>query len=136
MARITVEDCIVKVPNRFELVMLASQRAKDITSGSQPAIDRQRDKNAVLALREIAEEKVSLEELGEGLIRGYQKTFEHEVPAEEETVDLMLGDQDAAAIEMAAVEGEEEEAGEEELIEEGPEGEEIPPETADTDIEK
>lgn len=73
MARVTVEDCIVKVPNRFNLVMYASQRARDISSGSEETVERDNDKNPVIALREIAEDTLKLEELQESLILGLQK---------------------------------------------------------------
>jgi len=73
MARVTVEDCIVKVPNRFNLVMYASQRARDISAGSEETVDRDNDKNPVIALREIADDTLSLDELQESLILGLQK---------------------------------------------------------------
>ena len=63
MARVTVEDCIKSVKNRFELVMLASQRARSLSSGSELTVDRDNDKNPVVALREIAEDKLDLEEI-------------------------------------------------------------------------
>ena len=73
MARVTVEDCVLKIPNRFELVMLAAQRARHISAGAPLAVDRDNDKNPVVALREIAEEAVELPELEESLIKGLQK---------------------------------------------------------------
>ena len=73
MARVTVEDCILKVPNRFNLVMYASQRARDISSGAAETLDRDNDKNPVIALREIAEDTLSFDELRESLILGLQK---------------------------------------------------------------
>ncbi len=73
MARVTVEDCILKVPNRFNLVMYASQRARDISSGAEETLDRDNDKNPVIALREIAEDTLSFDELRESLILGLQK---------------------------------------------------------------
>ena len=73
MARVTVEDCILKVPNRFNLVMYASQRARDISSGAAETLDRDNDKNPVIALREIAEDTLSFDELQESLILGLQK---------------------------------------------------------------
>jgi DNA-directed RNA polymerase subunit omega len=86
MARVTVEDCVVKVPNRFELVLLAAQRAREVTSGAPLTVDRDDDKNPVVALREIAEETVVLEGLKESLVRGMQKHVEIDEP--EETPDL------------------------------------------------
>jgi len=73
MARVTVEDCIVKIPNRFELVMSAAQRTRDISSGAELTVDRDNDKNPVVSLREIAEETVSTAELKESLIRSSQR---------------------------------------------------------------
>ncbi len=73
MARVTVEDCIVKVPNRFNLVMYASQRSRDISAGSAETVERDNDKNPVIALREIAEDTLTLDELQESLILGLQK---------------------------------------------------------------
>ncbi len=73
MARITVEDCIQRVPNRFELVMLAAQRARDISAGAPLAVDRDNDKNPVVALREIAEGKVDLDHLRYELIHGLRR---------------------------------------------------------------
>jgi len=92
MARVTAEDCVVKIPNRFELVMMASQRAREIGGGMTLTIDRDNDKNPVVALREIAEETVVLDELRESLVRGHQKVIpsdEHE----DEIIDLMEGEQ-------------------------------------------
>ena len=73
MARVTVEDCVDKIPNRFDLVLLAGQRARQISGGAELTIDRDRDKNPVVALREIAEETVVPEELREGVISGMQR---------------------------------------------------------------
>ena len=88
MARVTVEDCVVKVPNRFELVLLAAQRAREITSGAPLTLDRDDDKNPVVALREIADETVGLEHLRGSVVRGMQKHVEIDEP--EETHDLEL----------------------------------------------
>ena len=73
MARVTVEDCIEKIQNRFDLVLTASQRARGILKGDLPTIDRDNDKNPVVALREIAAETVDLDVLGEGLIKKLQR---------------------------------------------------------------
>ncbi|NBX03291.1 MAG: DNA-directed RNA polymerase subunit omega [Alphaproteobacteria bacterium] len=73
MARVTVEDCILHVPNRFELVLLAASRAKQITSGNPLTIDRDNDKDSVVSLREIADQTVSLDALQEGLIESFFK---------------------------------------------------------------
>ena len=84
MARVTVEDCIDKIPNRYELLMVATQRAKDIASGSPIMVPADNDKNPVIALREIAEEKVDIEELQRALVMDLQKYVEVEEPEEEE----------------------------------------------------
>jgi DNA-directed RNA polymerase subunit omega len=73
MARVTVEDCVDKIPNRFDLVLFAAQRARQISGGAELTIDRDRDKNPVVALREIAEERVRPDELEEGIIQAMQK---------------------------------------------------------------
>ena len=91
MARVTVEDCVLRVPNRFELVMMASQRARCIAGGAPLSLDRDNDKNPVVALREIADETISLEVLRNDLIRGLQKLPEADEP-EEEIVELMAGE--------------------------------------------
>jgi DNA-directed RNA polymerase subunit omega len=89
MARVTVEDCVLKVPNRFELVMMASQRSRDITSGSDISVERDNDKNPVVALREIADETVPLDELSDSVVRGLQKHVEIDEPEEEDPMELM-----------------------------------------------
>jgi DNA-directed RNA polymerase subunit omega len=83
MARVTVEDCVLKVPNRFELVLLAAQRARDISAGAPLTVDRDNDKNPVVALREIAEETIDLEALSNSLIQSLQKHVETDEPEEE-----------------------------------------------------
>ena len=72
MARVTVEDCIDKLDNRFELVMIAAQRARTLSSGAELTLDRDNDKNCVIALREIAEETISAEEFKQSLVEEYQ----------------------------------------------------------------
>ena len=106
MARVTVEDCVLKVPNRFELVMMAAQRAREVASGAPLSIDRDNDKNPVVALREIADETVSLEYLKNALIKGHQKHVEPDEP-EEEIVELMAGEHDWAARGDTSLEDEE-----------------------------
>ena len=91
MARVTVEDCIVQVPNRFELVMYAAQRARDVSAGAQITVDRDRDKNPVVALREIADTTVSPEDLREELVHSLQKYVEVDEP-EPEAVPLIGGE--------------------------------------------
>lgn len=83
MARVTVEDCIDKVENRFDLVLLAGHRARMISSGTQIAVDRDNDKNPVVALREIAEEAISPEDLREELVHSLQKYVEVDEPEPE-----------------------------------------------------
>ena len=75
MARVTVEDCSLKVPNRFELCMVAAQRARRIGSGAALTVDRDNDKNPVVSLREIAEETVVVEDLKEDLVKSHQRVF-------------------------------------------------------------
>jgi DNA-directed RNA polymerase subunit omega len=88
MARVTVEDCVPQVPNRFELVLLAAQRAREITSGAPLTLDRDDDKNPVVALREIADETIGLDHLKSSLVRGMQKHVE--IEDAEETHELEL----------------------------------------------
>jgi DNA-directed RNA polymerase subunit omega len=88
MARVTVEDCIDKVENRFDLVLLASHRARTISSGAQITVERDNDKNPVVALREIAEKTISPEDLKEELVHSLQKYVEVDEP-EPETVPLI-----------------------------------------------
>jgi DNA-directed RNA polymerase subunit omega len=90
MARVTVEDCIDKVNNRFELVLLASHRARMVSSGAQITIDRDNDKNPVVALREIADETISPGDLKEDLIHSLQKYVEVDEP-EPENLPLIAG---------------------------------------------
>ena len=73
MARITVEDCIDKFPSRFELVLVASQRSRELHSGETPTVDKDNDKNTVIALREIADTTIPIEKMKENLIEGFQK---------------------------------------------------------------
>lgn len=92
MARVTVEDCVEKVPNRFELVLLAAQRARDITAGAPLALERDNDKNPVVALREIANDSLTLDTLRNAIVKGLQKVAEADEP-EEEVVDFLTGEQ-------------------------------------------
>ncbi len=95
MARVTVEDCIDKIPNRYELLMVAAQRAKDIASGAPITVAKDNDKNPVIALREIADETVSIEELQKSLVMGLQKYVEVEEPEEEE-LEIMAAEKELA----------------------------------------
>jgi DNA-directed RNA polymerase subunit omega len=92
MARVTVEDCILRVPNRFELVLLAAQRARNISRGEELTLDRDNDKNPVVALREIAEGTVDLAALEADLIKAQLRQPEPE-PVEEEVIDLIATDE-------------------------------------------
>ena len=99
MARVTVEDCIVQVPNRFELVMYAAQRARDVSGGSQILIDRDRDKNPVVALREIAEITVKPKILHESLVQSLQRVLPDE---EDEADEIGSLSQSAEAMRLSA----------------------------------
>ena len=89
MARVTVEDCVERIPNRFELVMLAAKRSREIASGSVLTVERDNDKNPVVALREIADETVPLDDLREELVRGLQKHIEVDEPEEDDEIEMM-----------------------------------------------
>ena len=90
MARVTVEDCVDKVPNRFDLVMLAAHRAREISSGSPVTVDRDNDKNPVVSLREIADETQMVDPLLERLIESNQTQIEVDEP-EEDSMALLMG---------------------------------------------
>jgi DNA-directed RNA polymerase subunit omega len=96
MARVTVEDCVDKVPNRFRLVMLAAQRARELSVGAQITVDRDNDKNPVVALREIADETVAIADLEEELIQGLQHHADSDDP-EEEAADLLAMEEELTA---------------------------------------
>ena len=89
MARVTVEDCVERISNRFELVMLAAKRSREISFGSVLTVDRDNDKNPVCALREIADETISLNDLREELVRGLQKHIEVDEPEEDDEIEMM-----------------------------------------------
>ncbi len=101
MARVTVEDCVEKLPNRFELVMVAAQRARKIGSGAALTLPRDNDKNPVVALREIAEETVSIDELKEEIIRGKQRIIGQDDDGED-VVDSMEGEEEWKAMARGA----------------------------------
>ena len=96
MARVTVEDCVLKVPNRFDLVMMSAQRAREVSAGATLTMDRDNDKNPVVALREIAAETVALDGLKESLIRGHQRHSSLEEEEPEEVIELMAGEREGA----------------------------------------
>lgn len=97
MARVTVEDCVDKVPNRFELVMLAAHRAREISAGAALTVDRDNDKNPVVSLREIAEETQGADDLRERLIESNQAQIEVDEPEEDSMALLMGAEQDKPA---------------------------------------
>ena len=99
MARVTVEDCVDKIPNRFDLVLLSSQRARQISGGAELTIDRDRDKNPVVALREIAEQTVKPKHLEEVLVSGLQRVQVDEDEAPDEVGSLS---QSAEALRLTA----------------------------------
>ena len=95
MARVTVEDCITKVTNRFDLVLYAGQRSRHISSGEALLVDRDNDKNPVVSLREIAEDKVLPEDMQENIIHSIQKLVEMDEP-EEDNPDLLMSARESA----------------------------------------
>lgn len=99
MARVTVEDCVDKIPNRFDLVLLAAQRAREISGGAELTIDRDRDKNPVVALREIAEGTVRPKQLQESLIQSLQRVLPEE---EDESDEIGSLSQSAEAMRLSA----------------------------------
>ncbi|MGH7071868.1 MAG: DNA-directed RNA polymerase subunit omega [Acetobacteraceae bacterium] len=105
MARVTVEDCVLKVPNRFDLVMLAAQRARNVSRGEAPTLERDNDKNPVLALREIAEGTVELPEIWQDLVKAVSRVPEPE-PADEEVMDLIPTDQNIFGLQDVSAEEE------------------------------
>lgn len=90
MARVTVEDCVEKIPNRFELVALAAQRARHISAGAALTVERDNDKNPVVSLREIADETVDLDELKEDLIKSLQRHVEQDEPEDDMVDDMAI----------------------------------------------
>lgn len=109
MARVTVEDCVVRIPNRFELVMLAAQRAREIQAGSPLTVERDNDKNPVISLREIAENSLDLDILRQSVVTGLQRQVESEEP-EDDAMELLAADRDIAGVpEDATLDGIEDE---------------------------
>lgn len=105
MARVTVEDCVVRVPNRFELVMLAARRGRAISAGEPLKVDRDNDKNPVVALREIADETIELHRLEHDLVKSLSRAPEPE-PADEEVLDLIPTDQNIFGLQDVSAEEE------------------------------
>lgn len=102
MARVTVEDCVIKVPNRFNLVLLAGQRAREISSGGELTVERDNDKNPVVALREIAEGSIDLDNVRQALISSLQKHVESEEP-EDDAMELLAADSNVAGVPYEAM---------------------------------
>ncbi len=115
MARVTVEDCVDKVPNRFELVLLAAHRARELSAGSQPTVDRDNDKNPVVSLREVAEETQGADDLRERMIESYQTQIEVDEP-EEDAMALLMGGGGAGASAPEADKPEDDDLSEEKLL--------------------
>ncbi|HWA81534.1 MAG TPA: DNA-directed RNA polymerase subunit omega [Acetobacteraceae bacterium] len=126
MARVTVEDCVLKVPNRFDLVMLAAQRARNISRGEAVTLDRDNDKNPVVALREIAEGTVELPRLWQDLVKSVSRLPEPE-PADEEVMDLIPTDQNIFGLQDVTAD--------EETANLSPESEDLSPEDMEAAIE-
>lgn len=98
MARVTVEDCILKIPNRFDLVILAGQRARNISAGAPLTIERDNDKNPVIALREIAESSVEVADLEEAVVKSLQKYVEIDEPETEDEMEMLTAESLAATV--------------------------------------
>lgn len=92
MARITVEDCVLQIPNRFDLVLIAAQRGRDISAGGALTVDRDNDKNPVVSLREIGEKTVDIEDLRQAIVLGLQRHVEQDEPEDEDPDMLTLGE--------------------------------------------
>ena len=99
MARVTVEDCVDKVPNRFDLVMLAAHRSREIASGAPVTVERDNDKDPVVALREIADETVSVDALQQSLIQSMQKHVDFDDPEDDDDIlELLQSEQDVPGV--------------------------------------
>jgi DNA-directed RNA polymerase subunit omega len=105
MARVTVEDCIEKITNRFELVMTAAQRARQMAAGAPLTVDRDDDKNPVVSLREIAEETIDIKEVEQSLIQSLQKHVDYDEPEEEDIMELLESEQSVPGVDAEAVGG-------------------------------
>lgn len=133
MARVTVEDCVELIPNRFELVMVAANRAREIASGAALQVDRDRDKNPVVALREIADQKLDLDGLKDNLVKGYQRHVEGE-SSEDELRELMAEEQKWASAAAAMAEGMQQAARDEEEAEDDEDDLAADEELSETDL--
>jgi DNA-directed RNA polymerase subunit omega len=101
MARVTVEDCVMRIPNRFDLVMVAAQRSRDVSAGAQITLERDNDKNPVVALREIAELTIDIDATQESVVRGLQRHVEIDEP-EDDGIEDLLGEGMSLGAEAAA----------------------------------
>jgi DNA-directed RNA polymerase subunit omega len=135
MARVTVEDCILRIPNRFDLVIVASQRARAIAAGAGLTLERDNDKNPVVALREIAEATIDIAEMEENVIKGLQKVVEIDEPEPEDEMEMLAagGVAEVVSEDLGQIIEEDEELPEDSEIEPGAleAGEEEPSEAED-----
>lgn len=102
MARVTVEDCVLKVPNRFNLVLLSAQRAREISGGGELTVERDNDKNPVVALREIAEGSIDLDNVRQALISSLQKHVESDEP-KDDAMELLAANSNVAGVPYEAM---------------------------------
>ena len=107
MARVTVEDCVDKIASRFDLVLVAGQRSRQISAGEELTVDRDNDKNPVVALREIADTTVDNDELRESIIRSMQRHVEQDEPEEDDMALLMAGQEWSSATASGSSQGKE-----------------------------
>ena len=133
MARVTVEDCVEKVPNRFDLVMLAAHRSRNVAAGAPLTVDRDNDKNPVVALREIADETIGVDDTRESLIRSMQRHVEIDEPEEEDALELMAGAMMASDEANASEYVREGELVEQPQTQQGPSGSDAKPEEKSTE---
>ena len=102
MARVTVEDCVERIPNRFDLVMVAAQRSRDVSAGADITLDRDNDKNPVVALREIAELTIDIDVTRESLVRGLQRHVEIDEP-EDDGIEALMGEEMSIGAETVGI---------------------------------
>ena len=106
MARVTVEDCVLKIPNRFQLVMMAAQRSRELSVGGEPTVERDNDKNPVVALREIADETVSLDDLENAVVEGLQRNIDVDELVEQDEEILQVTEALSDLADLVEAEGE------------------------------
>lgn len=117
MARVTVEDCVDKIPNRFDLVMMAAHRARELSAGASLTVERDKDKNPVVALREIAEETIAAGTLREHAIEAHQRQIEVDEP-EEDAMALLMGGGGGGSSSISSTFGQSEDKPEDDMSEE------------------